>query len=119
MIVTLPVPVAEMLADDVKKTPVELVSVPHEVPLITIEPESVVTLAPGAWTPYTLLVDPFPLTPVMETQPDPPACTLDDESFTPTLAVFNAPRPSMVIVPLVVITFTVAPLIHTPSNGPV
>jgi hypothetical protein len=43
VIVTLPAPVAEM-ADELRKTPVELDPVPHEVPLTVSEPELVVTL---------------------------------------------------------------------------
>jgi hypothetical protein len=44
VIVTLPAPMAEMLADEFSKTPLELDPVPHEVPLTVIEPELVVTL---------------------------------------------------------------------------
>jgi hypothetical protein len=43
VIVTLPAPVAEMLADEYSQTPVVLVPVPHEVPLTVREPEVVVT----------------------------------------------------------------------------
>ena len=43
VIVTLPVPVAEMLADELRKTPLDA-PVPHEVPLTVSEPELVVTL---------------------------------------------------------------------------
>ena len=43
VIVTLPVPVAEMLADVYRKTPLEFVPVPNEVPLTVIDPEMVVT----------------------------------------------------------------------------
>ena len=38
----------------------------HEVPLIVIEPELVVRLAPFATMPIAL-IDPFPLTPVIVT----------------------------------------------------
>ena len=117
VIVTLPEPMAEMLAAD-REMPVEYCPVPHEVPLTVIEPELVVMVAPDARTPQALFVDPFPLTPVIVTQPDPPACKLDDDSFTPALFVVELPRPSMVIFPLVVFTFTAAPLIHTPSKVP-
>ena len=44
VIVTLPVPVAEMLADDDRLTPLEFRPVPQEVPLTVIEPELVVTV---------------------------------------------------------------------------
>jgi hypothetical protein len=43
VIVTWPTPVAEMLADDLSFTPMEVAPVPHEVPLTVIEPELVVT----------------------------------------------------------------------------
>ena len=43
VIVTFPAPVAEMLAYESKKTPVERLPVPHDVPLTVIEPELVVT----------------------------------------------------------------------------
>ena len=56
--------------------------------------------------------------PVIVTQPDPPACTLDDVRFTPDMFEFKLPRPSIVIFPLVVFTFTVDPLMQTPSNAP-
>ena len=47
VIVTLPVPVAEKLADTLRKTPFEAVPVlPHDVPLTVIEPLLVVTVAP-------------------------------------------------------------------------
>ncbi len=73
VIVTWPSPVAEMLAFACRKTPLEFVPVPHEVPLIVSVPELVVTVALDAETPVALFVDPFPLTPVIVTQPDPPA----------------------------------------------
>ena len=44
MIVALPAPVTEMLATEYRKTPVELVPVPHEIPLNVIDPELVITL---------------------------------------------------------------------------
>ena len=91
---------------------------PHEVPLTLSEPVLVVTVAAFAKTPQALLSVPFPLMPVIVTQPDPPAWTLDDVRFTPAMFEFNAPRPSMVIFPLVVFTFTVEPLTQTPSNVP-
>ena len=45
VIVTLPAPVAEMLADDIRYAPEPLSPVPHEVPLTESEPELVVTVA--------------------------------------------------------------------------
>jgi hypothetical protein len=50
VIITLPVPVAEML-DEGSETPMELHPVPHEVPLTVSEPELVVTVAPDAEMP--------------------------------------------------------------------
>ena len=43
VIVTLPPPVDEMMADEFNKTANALVPVPHDVPLILIEPVFVVT----------------------------------------------------------------------------
>jgi hypothetical protein len=107
-----------MLAEYSRRTPVESDPVPHEVPLTVSEPVLVVTVDPVAWMPKSYLVDPFPLTPVIVTQPDPPACTLDDVRFTPALRVSKPPRPSIRMLPPVVFTFTAAPLICTPSNVP-
>lgn len=118
MIVTLPALEEEMSDEDCIQTPDELWSMAHEVPLIVIEPEMVVTFAPFAKTPFAL-IDPLPLTPVTVTQPDPPACTFDDVRFTPAQAVFSPPRPSITIFPLAVFTFTVEPLMQTPWNEPV
>jgi hypothetical protein len=118
VIVTLPAPVAEMLAEYSRRTPVESDPVPQEVPLTVSEPVLVVTVDPDAWMPKAYLVDPFPLMPVIVTQPDPPACTLDDVRFTPLFTDPLAPRPSIVMFPLVVFTFTVEPLMQTPSNEP-
>jgi hypothetical protein len=98
-------------------TPTELSPVPHEVPLNVSEPVLVMTLAEFTLIPCAAPVDPFPLTPVIDTQPDPPACTLDDVKITPAPTKPLAPRPSMVIFPLVVLTFTVDPLMQTPSNA--
>ena len=91
----------------------------HEVPLILSVPDVVVTVAPDTRTPLVLFVNPLPLKPVIVTQPAPPACTLEDARFTPGLIDPPAPRPSIVIFPLVVFTFDAAPLIQTPSNVPV
>ncbi len=60
----------------------------------------------------------FSLLPKIETEPDPPVWTVDNVRFTPALTVVNPPRPSIVIFPLVVFTFTDDPLIQTPSNVP-
>ena len=117
VIVTLPAPVEEISADDCIQTPDELWSEAHEVPLIVIEPELVVTLTPFAKTPFALIV-PFPLTPVIVTHPDPPACTFDNTRFNPAQAVLSPPRPLIVILPPVVFTFTVEPVMHTPWNVP-
>ena len=92
---------------------------PHEVPFTASVPVLVVTVAPFAKMPEAKFVDPFPLMPVIVTQPDPAACTLDDVRFTPAYTVFNPPRPSITIFPPVVFTFTVEPLMQTPSNEPV
>ena len=57
--------------------------------------------------------------PVIVTQPDTLDCTVDNVRFTPALTEPPPARPSIVIFPLVVFTFTAAPLICTPSNVPV
>jgi hypothetical protein len=46
VIVKWPVPVSEMLEDEVRKTPMDMSPVPQEVPLTVSEPEFVVTQAP-------------------------------------------------------------------------
>ena len=51
MIVTLPVPRAEMIEDDFRYKPLPNNPVPHEVPLTVIEPVLVVTLAADASMP--------------------------------------------------------------------
>ena len=68
VIVKLPAPVAEMLADDCRQTPVEYVPVPHEVPLTVSEPEVVVTLDLIINIPLELSV-PFAAVPVIVTFP--------------------------------------------------
>ena len=105
--------------EDNIKIPVELTPVPYEEPLNTSEPEFAVTFAPDEEMPKAFPPDPLPLTPVIVTQPDPPACTFDEARYTPLLTDPLAPRPSIVIFPLVVFTVTAAPLICTPSNVPV
>jgi hypothetical protein len=107
----------ETLAGD-SVTPNEKSLVPHEVPLSVSEPVLVVTVAEFTPIPYAKSVNPFPLTPVIDTQPDPLACTLDDVKFTPAPTKPLPPRPSIVIFPLVVLTFTVEPLMRTPSKEP-
>ena len=104
--------------EDNIKMPVVPNPVPYEEPLNMSEPEFAVTFAPDEEMPKAFPPDPLPLTPVIVTQPDPPACTFDDARFTPLLTDPLAPRPSIVIFPLVVFTFTVEPLMQTPSNVP-
>ncbi len=72
MIVTWPAPVAEMLADEFRSTPLEVDAVPHEVPLTVIEPELVVTLDEFIRIPLAKLV-PFAAVPVIVTWPRPVA----------------------------------------------
>ena len=76
VIVTLPVPVAEMLADDNRKTAMEPDPV-HEVPLTVSEPELVVTLDPSTWMPRASVV-PFAAVPVIVTVPVPVAEMLEE-----------------------------------------
>ena len=84
MIVTWPAPVAEMLADDSKTTPLVPDPVPHEVPLTVSEPELVVTQE----LPYTTIPlaesVPFAAVPVTVTLPAPVAEMLaESPSQTP------------------------------------
>ena len=72
MIVTSPAPVAEMLADDFRKTPLEFAPVPHEVPLTVSEPEVVVTADESTRIPLAEPV-PFAAVPVIVTLPEPVA----------------------------------------------
>ena len=118
VIVTLPADVAAMLAPIVK-TPSAYCWVPHEVPLTVSEPELVVTVAALIKVPTAQSDAPLPLTPVIVKDPDPPACTLDEANDTPAAPVFNAPRPSIAILPAAVFTFTEEPLMLTPSKEPV
>ena len=67
-IVTLPAPVADKLADELRKTPFELSAVPQEVPLTVSEPELVVTLDEFTRMPLALVV-PFATVPVIVTLP--------------------------------------------------
>ena len=78
MIVTLPATVAERLADP-RKTPLEFVPVPHEVPLTVSEPELVVTQEEKfTMIPQAKLV-PFAAVPVIVTWPAPVAEMLADD----------------------------------------
>jgi hypothetical protein len=72
MIVTLPAPVAERLADDLRETPAESNPVPHEVALTVSEPELVVTRLKVTQTPHALFV-PFAAVPLIVTLPAPVA----------------------------------------------
>ena len=76
-IVTLPEPVAKMLADDLRRTPMEPATVPQEVPLTVSEPELAVTLAPSTRIPCASFF-PFPAVPVIVTLPNPVAEMLAD-----------------------------------------
>ena len=87
---TLPVLLAEMLADETRTTPLELDPVPHDVPLTVIEPVLVLKLEPSARTPMALSV-PFAAAPVILNWPVPVAEMLEDASrFTP---IESAPVP--------------------------
>jgi hypothetical protein len=77
VIVTWPVPVAERLADP-RKTPLEFVPVPHEVPLTVSEPELVVTQEESTSIPRAFYV-PFAAVPVIVTLPVPVAEMLADD----------------------------------------
>ena len=87
--------------------------------MIVSAPVPVVTVAEDAKKPFALFVEPFPLKLVIDTLPAPPAWILDDVRFTPGLFEPPPPRPSSVIFPPVVFTFTPEPLMQTPSNVPV
>lgn len=88
--------------------------------MIVSAPVPVVTVAWFAKKPFALFVEPLPLTPVIDTLPAPPACTLDNDRFTPGLFEPPPPRPSSVIFPPVVFTFTAVELnILTPTKLPV
>ena len=78
VIVTLPAPVAEMLAEKARATPLESVLVPQEVPLTVIEPAFVLTFELMVVTPLAKSV-PFVAVPVMVTLPVPVAEMLEDE----------------------------------------
>ena len=83
VIITLPAPVAEMLADDDTKTPLGVPSVPHEVPLTVSKPELLVTLELRKSIPWAK-ADPFAAVPVIVTLPVPVAEMLaDDDRLTP------------------------------------
>ena len=77
VIVTLPVPVAEMLEDEFRTTPMALVPVPHVVPLTVSEPELLVTGDVNKKMPQAELV-PHAALPVIATLPAPVAEMLPD-----------------------------------------
>jgi hypothetical protein len=106
VIVTLPVPVAEMLADGARKTPPEPIPVPHEVPLTVSEPVLDVIVAAFIWMPLGLSVAPVAAVPVIVTVPAPVAeITVDEFRYTP---LENGPVlhevPLILSVPDVVVT---------------
>jgi hypothetical protein len=76
-------PVAEMLADESRKTPLQLDPVAHEVPLSVSEPELVVTQE--FWYIYTpqAYIVPFAAVPVIVTLPVPVAEMLEEPAKTP------------------------------------
>jgi hypothetical protein len=78
VIVTLPAPVAEMLEEKARETPMEPDPVPHEIPLTVSEPVLVVTQLPFTSTPRALFV-PHSAVPVIVTLPAPVAEMLADE----------------------------------------
>ena len=78
MIVTLPEPVDETLAELKRLTPLELDPVPHEVPLIVRLPEPVVAEEVLRNTPYALVDVPQAAGPVIVTSPEPVDETLFD-----------------------------------------
>ena len=97
MIVTWPTPVAEMLEES-KKTPLEVVPVPHEVPLTVSDPEVVVMLERSSTKMPEALSAPFAAVPVIVTLPAPVAEMLADlYRKTPV-----GPAPVPVEVPLTV-----------------
>ena len=82
VIVTLPVPVADML-DETRKTPPEPTPEPHAVPLSVSKPVLVVTLAAFIRMPLGLFT-PVAEVPVIVTLPAPMAEILADEfKYTP------------------------------------
>ena len=72
VIVTLPAPVAEMLAVEYSQTPLEFTPVPHEVPLIVSKPELVVTSVYCKRMPAAISV-PLAEVPMIVTFPAPAA----------------------------------------------
>ncbi len=70
VIVTLPEPVDETLAEVLRQTPLELDPVPQEVPLTVSEPELVVILLLRTSIPRASSV-PFAAVPVIVTLPEP------------------------------------------------
>ena len=116
VIFTFPEPVEEMFAKEVKQTPVAPYPALSDVPYTVILPSAVVTGELIAMPCEKPLV-PFPLTPVIFIKPVPPVFKVPP-ILTPYLVELLAPRPSIVIFPLVVFTFTPEPLMLTPSNEP-
>jgi hypothetical protein len=91
VIVTWPVPVAEMLDEEVRQTPVELVPVPHEVPLTVSEPELVVTVDEFTKIPRAKFV-PFAAVPVIVTLPVPVAEMLAESAEGPAARMSDSPH---------------------------
>jgi hypothetical protein len=108
VIVTLPVPVAEMLAEFVRKTPLESVPVPHEVPVTVREPELVVTVAPSTRIPCASFV-PFAALPVIVTLPVSVAEMLADEARKTPLEYVPVPLEVPLTVREPELVVTVAP----------
>ena len=97
VITTLPVPVAEMLEDEFRRTPTEPVPVPYEVPLTVSEPEVAETLDAVTVMPQASVV-PFAALAVIVTLPVPLAEMLEDELRTTPMALVPVPH----VVPLTV-----------------
>ncbi len=112
VMVTLPEPVDEILAESCRKTPMELVPVPHEVPLIVRLPELVVAAEEVIITPRAKSV-PLAAVPVIVTLPKPVDETLAEVSKTP-LEVVPVPQEVPLIVRLPVLVLAEEELIYTP-----
>lgn len=84
--VTLPEPVAEILAVENRKTPREFVPLPYEVPLTVREPEMVETFELSIWMPRASLV-PHAAVPVIVTLPAPVVEMLEEKLETPRLLI--------------------------------
>ena len=113
VIVTFPAPVDEILAVEVRHTPVEKLPVPHEVPLTMTEPELAVTQELFTVIPRASLV-PFAAVPATVTFPDPVDEILEDEvKHTPT-ALFVVPHANPLTVSVPPLDENVEPLAMTP-----